>query len=208
MFNHLISCWVSGSKAPPPNNTLVLGDWIPSLFRLLYKASLSRLDLEHSSKTCLVSRAMLRWWVCLTVNPSLVARPCCVYVSEDQPRRSLDSVQGGDGVFNQVLPKHSQAKTQVSQTWIYNSVEFINCINFPWAGCSRILETSTGCEVVINKVSYDAPILSAMTHHSYLSIHVSIWLCIVFPTFVKVYWSAGGDERCLPGYEGRIGKVT
>ena len=32
----LISCWVSGSKAPPPNNTLVLGDWIPSLFRLLY----------------------------------------------------------------------------------------------------------------------------------------------------------------------------
>ena len=56
----LISCWVSGPKAPPPNNTLVLGDWIPSLFRLLYKASLSRLDLEHSSKTCLVSRAMLR----------------------------------------------------------------------------------------------------------------------------------------------------
>ena len=36
MFNHLISCWVSGSKAPPPNSTLVLGDWIPSLFRLMY----------------------------------------------------------------------------------------------------------------------------------------------------------------------------
>ena len=177
MFNHLISCWVSGSKAPPPNNTLVLGDWIPSLFRLLYKASLSRLDLEHSSKTCLVSRAMLRWWACLTVNPSLVVRPCCVYVSEDQPRRSLDSVQGGDGVFNQVLPKHSQAKTQVSQTWIYNSVEFINCINFPWAGGFRILETSTRCAVVINS---------------------TLW----------VYWSAAGDEWCLPGYEGRIGKVT
>ena len=36
MFNHLISCWVSVSKAPPPNSTLVLGDWIPSLFRLMY----------------------------------------------------------------------------------------------------------------------------------------------------------------------------
>ena len=217
---------------------------------------------------------MLRWWACLTVNPSLVVRycrtcrrrgqmlglwlhvwlamvelvllvrcihnsqlvafdfvcpqPCCVYVSEDQPRRSLGSVssmvQGGDGVFNQVLPKHrrnsspasrhrcdddaffSQAKTQVSQTWIYKSVEFINCINFPCAAGSRILETSTGCVVVINKwsevqlwrtttiwvfmskkISYDSPLLS-----EYSCLDMVVYS---LPTFVEVYWSAGGGTR-------------
>ena len=124
------------------------------------------------------------------------------YVSEVQPRPSLvtvsSRVQGGNGVFNQVLPKHrrnsspasrhrcdddaffSQAKTQVSQTWIYKSVEFIYWINFPCAAVSRILETSTGCVVVINKWSTialkensDSAHLrsSAMTHHYYLSIH-------------------------------------
>ena len=113
----------------------------------------------------------------------------------------------------------SQAKTQVSQTWIYKSVEFINCINFPCAAGSRILETSTGCVVVINKwsevqlwrtttiwvfmskkISYDSPLLS-----EYSCLDMVVYS---LPTFVEVYWSAGGDERCLPGYEGRIGKVT
>ena len=54
---------------------------------------------------------------------------------------------------------------------------------FPCAAVSRILETSTGCVVVINKWSTialkensDSARLrsSAMTHHYYLSIHVSI----------------------------------
>ena len=224
--------------------------------------------LQNSSRCqSSLSRAMLRWWACLTVNPSLVVRycctcrrrgqmlglwlhvwlamvelvllvrcihnsqlvafdfvcpqPCCVYVSEDQPRRSLGSVssmvQGGDGVFNQVLPKHrrnsspasrhrcdddaffSQAKTQVSQTWIYKSVEFINCINFPCAAGSRILETSTGCVVVINstiwvfmskKISYDSPLLS-----EYSCLDMVVYS---LPTFVEVYWSAGGTRDACP----------
>ena len=52
---HQVLAYISRLHQSP--NTLVLGDWIPSL---LYKASLSRLDLEHSSKTCLVSRALFR----------------------------------------------------------------------------------------------------------------------------------------------------
>ena len=148
------------------------------------------------------------------------SQPCFVYVSEDQPRRLLGSVssmvQGGDGVFKQVLPKHrrnsspasrhhcdddaffSQAKTQVSQTWIYKTVEFINCINFPCAAGSRILETSTGCVVVINKwseiqlwrnttiwvfmskkISYDSPLLS-----EYSRLNMILYS---LPTFVEVY---------------------
>ena len=47
------------------------------------------------------------------------------------------------------------------------------------------------------KISYDSPLLS-----EYSCLDMVVYS---LPTFVEVYWSAGGDEGCLPGYEGRIG---